>query len=69
MPDGSLQRWRELGFDTHSEIADPMFINPGEGDFRLKPASPAFKLGFRPIDTRQIGLLRKRPTRGSAGWK
>ena len=62
MPDGSLQRWRELGFDVHSEIADPMFINPTAGDFRLKPTSPAFKLGFRPIDIHRIGLLRKRTT-------
>jgi hypothetical protein len=29
---------------------------PDKYDFHLKPGSPAFKLGFRPIDPRPTGL-------------
>ena len=44
------------GHDQHSLIADPKFVNAAEHDFRLQPDSPAFQLGFAPIDTSQIGL-------------
>jgi len=37
-------------------ITDPMFVDPGKHDYRLKPASPAFKLGFKPIHFTKIGL-------------
>jgi hypothetical protein len=40
---------------------DPNFIDAANGDFRLKDNSPAFKLGFKPLPTDQIGL--KRPPR------
>ena len=32
--------------DAHSIIADAMFIDAATGDFRVKPNSPALKLGF-----------------------
>ena len=38
--------WRALGFDEHSIFADPTFIDPEAGDFRLAPDSPAFEIGF-----------------------
>ncbi len=47
--------WRKLGFDAHSVIADPQFVNPARDDYRLKPTSPAFKLGFKPIPVEKIG--------------
>jgi hypothetical protein len=50
------EEWRALGHDTHSIIADPMFIAPEMGDLRLQPDSPAIALGFKPIDTSRIGL-------------
>lgn len=43
------------GMDFHSLIADPLFVNPEEGDFSLQPDSPAFKLGFEPIDLSSVG--------------
>lgn len=55
-PDGSFDRWREMGLDTHSIIADPLFVDPASDDYRLRPDSPAFELGFQPIDVARIGL-------------
>jgi hypothetical protein len=48
-------KWKERGFDTHSVLADPLFVDPKGGDFGLRPESPALKLGFKPIDLRQVG--------------
>ncbi|HOX55355.1 MAG TPA: right-handed parallel beta-helix repeat-containing protein [Candidatus Paceibacterota bacterium] len=49
------QKWRERGHDQHSLLADPLFVVPGKHDFQLRPDSPAFKLGFRPIDLTGVG--------------
>jgi hypothetical protein len=35
---------------------DPQFVDAKHLDFRLKPTSPAFKLGFKPIPIEKIGL-------------
>ena len=35
--------------NVHSRYADPLFVAPEEGDFRLKPESPAFALRFQPF--------------------
>ncbi len=56
VPGGSFDAWRELGFDRHSVFADPLFVDYANGDYRLRPESPAFALGFRPIDVDHIGL-------------
>jgi hypothetical protein len=49
------EQWQEKGFDTHSIAADPLFVDAAHGDYRLKPNSPAFKLGFKPIPVDKIG--------------
>jgi len=49
------QQWQERGHDQHSLIADPLFAGPGKNDFRLQPVSPAFRLGFRPVDLSGAG--------------
>jgi len=59
VPEESLEKWQEMGFDTHSVVADPLFVDPGNGDYRLKPDSPALALGFKPIPIEQIGLRSK----------
>jgi len=41
--------------DAHSIIADPCFMDAEKGDFRLKPDSPALKLGFVPIPLDNVG--------------
>jgi len=51
-----FDEWRAKGFDKHSIIADPLFVDADNRDFRLKPDSPAVKLGFQPIDTSKVGL-------------
>ncbi len=50
-----LAAWRALGFDRHSVVADPRFVDLAGRDLRLQPGSPAFALGFRPIDLSDVG--------------
>jgi hypothetical protein len=58
----TIEEWRHRGHDRNSVLADPLFIDPGHHNFRLRPNSPAFKLGFQTIDVSQVGI---RPARGS----
>jgi hypothetical protein len=63
---GSYDKWRELlggKFDPHSVVSDPLFVDLAKRDFRLKPDSPALKLGFQPIDTSAVGLKPDFPAR------
>lgn len=55
--------WQAKGQDVHSRVADPLFENPAEGDFRLKPNSPAFALGFKPFDVSKAGARRRKQTK------
>ncbi|NLF68314.1 MAG: hypothetical protein GX575_04580 [Candidatus Anammoximicrobium sp.] len=52
--------WQKRGFDRNSVIADPLFVDPAHDNYTLRSESPAFKLGFEPIDTSRVGLLRDR---------
>ncbi|MEN8724060.1 MAG: hypothetical protein ABF322_10125 [Lentimonas sp.] len=45
------------GVDTHSLSNDPMFVDPANKNFLLKPDSPVLKLGFVPLDLSQLGLI------------
>jgi hypothetical protein len=54
----SLADWQKRGFDRNSAVADPLFVDPARDDYTLRPDSPAFKLGFEPIDTSKVGLRR-----------
>lgn len=51
-----LEKQQNDGVDMHSQAVDPLFVNPEKGDFRLKPNSPALKMGIVPIDLSEIGL-------------
>jgi hypothetical protein len=57
----SFQEWRTRGQDRDSMIADPLFVDPENDNFSLKPESPAFKLGFKPIDLSKVGPQEKKP--------
>jgi hypothetical protein len=47
--------WREHGHDPDGVFADPLFVDPAKGDFRLLPDSPAFAMGFVPWAMEQAG--------------
>ena len=63
-PMDEWESWKSLGFDQHSVVADPLFVNPDKDDYRLRPDSPALKLGFKPIPLDKIGPY-KDPLRAS----
>ncbi|MDR2116242.1 MAG: right-handed parallel beta-helix repeat-containing protein [Planctomycetaceae bacterium] len=50
----SFDDWKKRGHDKNSIYADPMFVDPEHFDFRLKPESPALKLGFEEIDLSHV---------------
>ena len=50
----SFKDWQPPGFDQHSKIADPLFVDPQHNDYSLGPDSIAFELGFGPFDTSQV---------------
>ena len=45
-----------MGYDVKSTVADPMFVDAENDDFRLRPESPALELGIVPIDMGRIGI-------------
>lgn len=52
----TFAQWQEHGLDKNSVVADPLFVDPENDDYSLKPDSPALKLGFKPIDLSTVGL-------------
>lgn len=56
----TIAGWQQRGKDTHSLFTDPMFVDVAHYDFRLKPGSPALKLGFQPIDMASVGVRKKK---------
>jgi len=54
-PKGTWAQWLEAGYEAHSVVADPLFVEAAHDDYRLEPESPALKLGFKPIDVSRIG--------------
>ncbi|MEM1582816.1 MAG: right-handed parallel beta-helix repeat-containing protein [Candidatus Bathyarchaeia archaeon] len=55
----SLEEWRDFGYDTYSIIADPRFKEIRKYDFTLLEDSPAFKIGFKPINLEGVGARLK----------
>ena len=47
--------WQAQGMDLHSVVTDPLFVDAAKDDYRLRPESPAFTLGFEPIPVERIG--------------
>ena len=52
------EAWKDLGFDRNSMVADPLFVDAENDNYRLRPESPALKLGFKPIPVDEIGPYR-----------
>jgi hypothetical protein len=51
----SFAEWQVTGQDKGSRVADPMFMAPEKGDFRLRPRSPAADVGFEQWDFSKVG--------------
>lgn len=52
----TLDAWQAQGHEQGSLVADPLFVNPAQGDYHLQPNSPALKLGFQPFDYTKAGV-------------
>ena len=50
------EKYAEQGWDLNSIVADPQFIDPEKGDFRVKDGSPAFDIGFQNFPMDQFGV-------------
>lgn len=55
--------WQKLGFDLNSVFADPLFVDPLNHDFRVRPESPALTLGFKNFAMGKWGLTDQFPER------
>ncbi len=53
---GDFASWQKQGHDPEGIVADPMFVDPQNGDFRLHEDSPAFQLGFIPWPVENAGI-------------
>ncbi|EMI22965.1 PDZ/DHR/GLGF domain protein [Rhodopirellula maiorica SM1] len=51
---------KRLGWDANSLLGDPMYVDPENGDFRVKEGSPALKVGFENFPMDQFGV--KKPS-------
>jgi len=61
--DKSFSEWKKSGKDQHSVVADPLFIDPADFDFRFRNLSVARKIRFTPFDYSKAG------TYGSDEWR
>ncbi len=61
-PSGALtwEEWQSLGYDQQSIFAAPLFVDPLLDDYRIRPNSPAHKLGFRNFSMDDFGHLQTR---------
>ncbi len=43
--------------DAHSLVGDPLFVDPGNGDYRVKENSPALLIGFENFPMDEFGVV------------
>ena len=51
----SIDDFKARGLENDSVVADPGFKDPEKRDFTLKEDSPAWEIGFQPIDVSDVG--------------
>jgi hypothetical protein len=61
--------WAGRGREQGSVAVDPLFVDAARRDFRLRPNSPALRLGFRPFDYSKAGVYGDRNWRAEASRK
>lgn len=59
--DIELDEWQAMGFDRNSLFADPMFVDPANDNYEVRPGSPALAVGFRNFEMRTWGLTHAFP--------
>ncbi|MBT4821020.1 MAG: signaling protein [Lentisphaerae bacterium] len=59
IPD-TKERFVQFGWDVTSVEADPLFVDPTDGDFRVRKGSPALDIGFVNFPMDQFGV--KKPS-------
>jgi len=52
----TLEQWQQAGHETDSIVADPKLADPLQGDFRVRPESPAVDIGFKTFDPSRAGV-------------
>jgi hypothetical protein len=57
----NLAEWQALGWDRNSVFADPLFVDPEHMDFRVRPDSPALRLGFVNFEMGGWGVTKEFP--------
>jgi len=58
--DADRLRFAANGCDAHSLVGDPLFVDPANGDYRVKDGSPALTLGFENFPMDRFGVQRPR---------
>jgi hypothetical protein len=53
------EEMQKRGLFRNAVIADPGFADPHNGDFTLPADSPAYAIGFEPIDMSDVGIREK----------
>lgn len=56
MSEADRTQLAEQGWDLNSVSGDPMFMDPANGDYRVKEGSPAFKIGFENFPMDRFGV-------------
>lgn len=56
VPKEEIEKNAFAGWDKLSVTADPLFLDPATGDFRVRDDSPALKLGFRNFSMDEFGV-------------
>ena len=64
-PDVQWPRWKYPGRGNMN--ADPLFVDPEAGDYRLQPGSPCIKRGKRRCDIGAYGTYEYRVPRSRSG--
>jgi hypothetical protein len=52
-------QWQQRGQDAHSRIADPLLVDEAHPEMGLRKNSPAYAVGFQPIDVSTVGARPK----------